>query len=406
MQSCLELIPDDAQRVFVAFSGGLDSTVLLHLLVADPRKFKIIPWHFNHGLLDVASDMEQFCIGQAELLGLEIRVDQLRLDKIESNVEAVARHKRYALFAQHTHAGDCILTAHHADDQAETFLLNALRGSGSAGLRGIARQRVLDGGALLLRPLLDSSRNQLETYAREHKLSWVDDPSNQTSKFDRNYLRNQVIPLLKTRWPNFQRSLATASELQSEIQDVLDEVAALDFLQLKSSPSRGIATLDVAQLMLLSPGRRKNLVRYWITDAGLPVISHARMQELMHQIHAKADAIPEITMPDYSIRIYDQRLFLVVNDKLHERSGSSDFGLRTNVAIEKFDLRMQRCEIFRELGFSDQNQALSLKFRDDGQQNDDRHRLKRMFQKHRVPPWERTVIAQVYLDGKLEGLLL
>ena len=176
MQSCLELIPDDAQRIFVAFSGGLDSTVLLHLLVADSRKFEIIPWHFNHGLLDVASDMEQFCIEQTRRLGLEIRVDQLRLDKVESNVEAVARHNRYALFAQHTRAGDCILTAHHADDQAETFLLNALRGSGSAGLRGIARQRVLDGGALLLRPLLDSSRSQLETYARQHKLAWVDDP--------------------------------------------------------------------------------------------------------------------------------------------------------------------------------------------------------------------------------------
>ena len=406
MQSCLELIPDDAQRVFVAFSGGLDSTVLLHLLVADTREFKIIPWHFNHGLLDVASDMEQFCIEQAQHLGLEIRVDQLRLDKIESNVEAVARHNRYALFAQHTHAGDCILTAHHADDQAETFLLNALRGSGSAGLRGIARQRVLDGGALVLRPLLDSSRSQLETYARQHKLTWVDDPSNQSSKFDRNYLRNQVIPLLKARWPHFQNSLATASGLQSEIQDLLDDIAALDFLQLKSTASWGIATLDVAQLVLLSPGRRKNLVRYWITDAGLSVISHARMQELMHQIHAKADAIPEIAMPDYSIRLYDQRLFLVVNDKLRERSGGFDFDLQTNIEIEKFDLRMQRCEIFRELGFNDQNQALSLKFRDDGQQSDDRHRLKRMFQKHRVPPWERAAIAQVYLDGKLEGLLL
>jgi tRNA(Ile)-lysidine synthase len=406
MQSCLELIPDDAQRVFVAFSGGLDSTVLLHLLVADPRKFEIIPWHFNHGLLDVASDMEQFCIEQARRLGLEIRVDQLRLDKVESNVEAVARHNRYALFAQHSRAGDCILTAHHADDQAETFLLNALRGSGSAGLRGIARQRVLDGGALLLRPLLNSSRSQLETYARQHKLVWVDDPSNQTSRFDRNYLRNQDIPLLKARWPHVQSSLATASELQSEIQDLLDEVAALDFSRLKSTPSRGIATLDVVQLVLLSPGRRKNLVRYWITDAGLPVISHARMQELMHQIHARTDAIPEIAMPDYSIRIYDQRLFLVVKDKLRERSGGFDFGLQANIEIEKFGLRVQRCEIFRELGFSDQNQALSLKFRNDGQQNDDRHRLKRMFQKHRVPPWERAAIAQVYLDGKLEGLLL
>src|SRR5210317_2541969 len=100
MQSCLELIPDDAQRVFVAFSGGLDSTVLLHLLCADPRNFNIIAWHFNHGLLDAASDMEKFCIEQAGRAGLEIRVDQLRLDKVESNVEAVARHNRYAVFAR------------------------------------------------------------------------------------------------------------------------------------------------------------------------------------------------------------------------------------------------------------------------------------------------------------------
>jgi tRNA(Ile)-lysidine synthase len=265
---------------------------------------------------------------------------------------------------------------------------------------------MLRSGALLLRPLLDCSRSQLETYARQHELAWIDDPSNQTSKFDRNYLRNQVIPLLRTRWPHFQSSLATASQLQSEIQDLLDEVAALDLIQLETTASRGIATLNVAQLLLLSPGRRKNLVRYWIADAELPVISHARMKELMHQIHAKADATPEIAMPDYSIRLYDQRLFLVVNDKLLKRTGSFDFGLQTNVEIEKFGLRMQRCEILRDLEIRDQNQALSLKFRNQGQQNDDRHRLKRMFQKHRVPPWERAAIAQVYLDGKLRGLLL
>jgi tRNA(Ile)-lysidine synthase len=405
MQSCLELIPDDAQKVYIAFSGGLDSTVLLHLLVAQPREFEIIPWHFNHGLLDVASSMEQFCIEQARRLNLEIRVDHLQLDKIDSNVEAVARSKRYALFAQHTRAGDCILTAHHADDQAETFLLNALRGSGSAGLRGIARQRML-GDTLLLRPLLDYSRRQLETYANQHELVWFNDPSNQANRFDRNYLRNQVIPLMKTRWPHFQTALATASELQSEIQDLLDEVATADFSQLKTADSGGIATLDLEQLLLLSPARRKNLVRYWITDAGLPVISHARMQELMHQLHARADAIPEIAMPDYSIRLYDRRLFLVRNDKLREGNGCFDFGVQTNIAIEKIGLQTQRCDIFRKLKVSDQNQALSLRFRDDGQQNDDRHRLKRLFQKHRVPPWERAAIAQVYLDGKLEGLLL
>lgn len=405
MQSCLELIPDDVQRVFIGYSGGLDSTVLLHLLTAETRKFEIIPWHFNHGLLDVASDMQRFCIVQADSLGLEIRIDQLRLDEVQSNIEAVARSKRYALFAQHCQAGDCILTAHHADDQAETFLLNALRGSGSAGLRGIARQRML-GDALLLRPLLDFSRSQLENYASQHELTWFTDPSNQTNRFERNYLRNQVIPLMKTRWPHFQTALTTASELQSEIQDLLDEVAAVDYLQLKSTTSRGLATLDAAQLMRLSPARRKNLVRYWITESGLPVISHARMQELMNQLHAKPDAIPEIAMPNYSIRLYDQRLFLVRNDELHEYSGCFDFGVQMKVEIEKFGLRMQRGEIFSRLKATDQNQALSLKFRDDGQQNDDRHRLKRLFQKHRVPPWERATIAQVYLDGKLEGLLL
>ena len=404
MQLCLELIPDDTQRVFVAFSGGLDSSVLLHLLVAESREFEIIPWHFNHGLLDVADSMEQFCIEQAGSLGLEIRTDRLRLDQLESNVEAISRDKRYALFAQHTRAGDCVLTAHHADDQAETFLLNALRGSGSAGLRGIARQRML-GDALLLRPLLDFSRSQLEAYASQHELVWFNDPSNQSSRFERNYLRNQVLPLMRTRWPHFQAALATASELQSEIQDLLDEVAAEDFLRSKTFASRGIATLDVEQLLSLSPARRKNLVRYWIADAGFAVIPHARMHELMKQLHAKADALPEIAMPDYSVRLYDRRLFLVPDVELHECSGCFDFGVQKMVEIEKFGLRTQRCEIFRRLEISDKNQALSLRYRDHGQQNDDRRRLKRMFQKYRVPPWERASVAQIYLDGKLEGLL-
>ena len=405
MQSCLELIPDDTQRVYVAYSGGLDSSVLLHLLITCSRQFEIIPWHFNHGLLDVAESMERFCIEQANLLGLNIRVDQLQLDKVQSNVEAVARRERYALLAQHSQAGDCILTAHHADDQAETFLLNALRGSGSAGLRGIARQRTL-GDALLLRPLLDFSRNQLETYASQNELSWFNDPSNQSLRFERNYLRNQVLPLMKARWPHLQSALTTASELQSEVQDLLDEVAASDYLELKTTASRGIATLDLEKLLLLSPARRKNLVRYWISDAGLPVIPHARLLELMNQLHAKPDALPEIAMLDYSIRVYDQRLFLVKKFKTQDYSGCFEFGVQANVEIEQFGLRTQREEIFHQLGMTDQNQKLSLRFRDDGHQNDDRHRLKRLFQKHRVPPWERAAMAQVYLDEKLEGLLL
>ena len=405
MQSCLDLIPEHVDRVFVAFSGGLDSSVLLHLLVSKPREFQVIPWHFNHGLLEVAPRMEAFCIDQARSYGLEIRTDELDLNSIDSNIESEARRQRYDLFERHTGAGDCIVTAHHADDQAETFLLNALRGSGSAGLRGIARQRML-GDTLLLRPLLQFSRERLEEYAAQHEVPWFNDPSNQANRFDRNYLRNQVTPLIKARWPHFQEALSMASEIQSETQELLDEIAGLDFTVLKTPPSGGFATLDVAGLLQLSPARRKNLVRYWIADAGLPTLPQARLQELLNQLQAKPGTMPEVAMPNYAIRLYDQRLFLVRGDPPRCTSGEFEFELKPDIRIEQLGLQFERREIFEQLKLVDKGQALTLRFRDKGQQNSDRHRLKRLFQKHRVPPWERSAIAQVYLDGKLAGLLL
>ncbi len=133
MQSCLELIPADTRRVLLAFSGGLDSCVLLHLLVSSKPSWKLLPWHINHGLLETAMQMEQFCRQRVHDYGLEIRVEQLDLGNIKSNIEAEARRQRYRVFELGSQQGDCILTAHHADDQAETFLLNAMRGSGVAG---------------------------------------------------------------------------------------------------------------------------------------------------------------------------------------------------------------------------------------------------------------------------------
>ncbi len=404
MQTCLDIIPDDVERVFVAYSGGLDSSVLLHL-VANASGFEVVPWHVNHGLLEVAEQMQQFCIEQARRLGLEPRVDRLELGGLERNIEAEARRRRYRLFERETGAGDCVLTAHHADDQAETFLLNALRGSGSAGLRGIARRRRL-GRALLLRPLLDFSRAQLEDYAREHEIAWFNDPSNRDLRFDRNYLRNQVTPLLKSRWPHFHNALATASDLQAETQTLLDEIAAADFEDLRREASGGIATLDVAGLLQLSPGRRKNLVRYWVAQRELAALPNSRLEELMRQLHADPDSLPEIALPEYSIRLYDRRLFIVRETPAPRCDGQYDFGRADAIEIAELDLKLRRRQVFERLGIEDAEQELSLRFRVDGEANDDRHRLKRLFQKHRVPPWQRDLVAQVYLDGRLHGLLL
>jgi tRNA(Ile)-lysidine synthase len=404
MQSCLALIPDDIERAYLAYSGGLDSSVLLHLLVRHRPACRLIPWHVNHGLLEAAAQMQTFCVEQARRYELEIRVDRLELGNIDSNIEAEARRQRYRLFESGIAAGDCLLTAHHADDQAETFLLNALRGSGSAGLRGIARQRGL-GAGLLLRPLLDFTRAQLEDYANQHEIAWFNDPSNEDNRFDRNYLRNQVIPSIRARWPHFPDALVTASRLQAETHSVLDEVAQLDFEALAQPVKDGDSTLEVNGLLQLSSGRCKNLLRYWIAQAGLASLPGARLDELMRQLRSRPDAMPEIALPGYSIRLYDKCLFLVRDDALRHCSGVFEFGLQPLIAIDACGLSMQRADLFKQLQIEDQNQRLTIKYRTDGEKNSDRHRLKRLFQQQRIPPWERDSVAQVYLDGELSGLL-
>ncbi len=405
MRACLESIPDDIKRLFVAYSGGLDSSVLLHLLLSDERNFQIIPWHINHGLIESAEQMEQFCVEQATSYDLEIRLDHLDLSDTDSNIEASARHLRYQLFEQHSGCGDCIVTAHHADDQAETFILNALRGSGVAGLRGIAQQRYL-GETLLIRPLLGYSRAQLEAYAVEHEIAWFNDASNQSIRFDRNYLRHEVLPRVKKRWPNFHKALSTSSQIQSETQALLSEVAQQDYAKLKIQGPGDEVRLDLPGLLALSDGRCKNLIRYWIDLAGQTALPYTRLQELMQQLWARADALPEIAMPGYSIRIYDQQLFLLPDNDQQDCGGEFDFGLKQEIEIDQLDLRLTRAEVFKRLNIEDQAQSLALRFRLDGESNRDGHRLKRLFQQHRVPPWQRAATAQVYLDGRLEGLLL
>lgn len=404
MQSCLALIPDDIERVYLAYSGGLDSSVLLHLLVTNQHRYSLVPWHVNHGLLEVAGRMEQFCVEQSQRYGLELRLDHLDLGNIDSNIEAEARRQRYRLFAAANDAGSCIVTAHHADDQAETFLLNALRGSGSAGLRGIAGSREL-GSGLLLRPLLEFSRQQLQDYASHHELAWFNDPSNRDTRFDRNYLRNEVIPAIRARWPQYQQALATTSRLQAETQQILDEVAQLDYQALSKLCSGNDLTLDIEGLLQLSNERARNLLRYWVANAGLGTVPGARLREVMSQLHAKPGSMPQIAMQEYSIRSYDQRLFLVRNDALHARQGIFEFGLNEDISIAKFEVKLSRAELFRLLRIDDQAQQVTLRYPGSDHRPADRHRLKRLYQKHRIPPWLRPSTAQVYLDDKLVDLL-
>jgi tRNA(Ile)-lysidine synthase len=405
LESCLDCIPGDISRVVLAYSGGIDSRVLLHLLSLRSQQFEILPWHVNHGLQDMAAEMEAFCRASASLYGFKIKLSHLNLDAQGSNIEARARYARYALFEQFLGQNDCLLTAHHADDQAETFLLNTLRGSGSAGLRGIARARDI-GRSYLLRPLLEISRQEIADYAAQQALEWHDDPSNSSQRFNRNYLRNQVMPLIKKRWPGYLESIRSVVSIQAEIQDTLDELAEQDYQQARLNKSLASdAPLSCGVLRELSRSRQKNLIRYWLKHFGYPGLPQARLNELVGQLNASRDAMPLIAATDYDIRLYDQSLFVVPHGQTEIPEEIYNFDIQPLLRIDEIGLQVERKSILERLHSKDSGQSIRLKFRRRANaSNPDSHRLKRLFQKYRVPPWKRPVTPQIYLDDELVDL--
>lgn len=403
LESCLDCIPRDIDRVVLAYSGGRDSSVLLHLLATRSNQFEVLAWHVNHGLQEMAAAMETFCRSRAKQYKLAIKTSQLHLDPDGGNLESKARKARYALFEQALRKNDCLLTAHHADDQAETFLLNVLRGSGSSGLRGIAKSRPI-GQAVLLRPLLEVAGEALSTYARVNQVEWFDDPSNASHRFNRNYLRHRVMPLLKARWPGYLESIRSVVSIQVETQDALDELGLQDLQHLQPDPGKP-DRLSIIDLRELSRSRQKNVIRYWLRRLHHASLPQARLNQLIEQLKSRNDAMPKINGSGYDIRIYDRCLFLVPHGDPGSPAESYDFNSQQLLEIEAIGLQIQRQSIMRRLHRKDCGQSIKLKFRHRGNTaNSDRHRLKRLFQKYKIPPWKRALTPQIYLDDELVDL--
>jgi len=258
----------DAKAWRVAFSGGLDSTVLLHLLVDLAQQHCLPPLaavHVHHGIQAVADAWPKHCQAVCAALGLPLQVIHVQVPS-GASLERAAREARYGAFARLTASNELLLTAQHRDDQAETLLFRLLRGAGVRGLSAIPPVRPLGGGTLL-RPLLDVSRAELEGYAAEHRLSWVEDPSNADHQYSRNYLRHQVMPLLTGRWPQAHVSMARSAAHLREAQGLLDELAQIDLAQ-ASLPGEfewsGLPSLEFAVIAGLSDARQRNALSHWL----------------------------------------------------------------------------------------------------------------------------------------------
>lgn len=298
------------QKTLLALSGGVDSVVLLHVLTQLRQQrtdFECRAIYIHHGLSQNASEWGDYCRAICQQWQVEFEQVNVMVNASESGIEAGARQARYAVFEQHLKQDEVLLTAQHLDDQCETFFLALKRGSGPAGLSAMAVDQPF-AHSRQIRPLLTISRQQIEAYANLYHLHWVNDESNQDSRFDRNFLRLNVLPVLQNRWPDFPQAVARSAELCAEQERLLDELLQDELNQLVTE--EGALTFE--PLIHMSEAKRNALLRRWfrINNSSMP--SRQQLWQLWQDVAlAKDDAVPHMQLANKSVRRFKQKLYLL-----------------------------------------------------------------------------------------------
>lgn len=291
-------------RLCVALSGGLDSVVLLHLLAQQRQALgiELTALHVHHGLSPNADDWAQFVLALTRELSVPCRIERVQVDLQGDGLEAAARAARYAVFSRAD--ADVLALAHHGNDQAETVLFNLLRGGGVSGLAGMPRSRLHE-QKILIRPLLNEPRAELEAYARAHALSWVEDESNASLAFSRNHLRHEILPALASRYPAVVQTLVRTARHLSEADELLVELANMD---LAICVHKGVFDLDRART--LSPARMRHALRHWLHEAGIVLESRTWDEMLDAMLSARDDRLPALVWRQHAVRRYRHHLYI------------------------------------------------------------------------------------------------
>lgn len=390
-----------APRWHVAFSGGLDSTVLLQMLARLSARERLPPIsaiHVHHGLQSVADDWPAHCRSVCERLGVELQVVHVQVEPGPS-LESAAREARYAAFSERLNPAEVLLVAQHRDDQAETLLFRLLRGAGVRGLAGMPAARAL-GGGWLVRPLLTTGRDELDACARELGLVWIDDPSNQCTDHARNYLRHQVMPVLHQRWPRASSSMARAAAHLGEAQHLLGELAEIDLRQAQTEgnhPWLALPSLSLPSLKALSLARQRNALRHWLANwTTLPDSDHWAGWEVLRD--AATDAAPVWRLAAGELHRADERIWWLSGPWLVTPEAMVDW-LRPYSDLElpgNGSLRLTSAVGEGSLQVRYRRGGESLKLPGRGKRD-----LKRLLNEARVPGFVRSRLPLLYSDGEL-----
>lgn len=296
--------PPNARALVLAYSGGRDSSALLHALAQADWPIPLRAVHVCHHLEPDAENWAAHCQRRCRALGVEFMRRDIRVDTNSGGLEAAAREARYAVLEACIAAGEVLVTAHHAEDQAETFLLQALRGAGVAGLAGMPGQTAF-GAGWLWRPWLGVPRQTITAYAQAERLDWIEDQTNRDSQRARGYLRSRIWPELTARWPAAATTLSRSAAWSAQAAEAVAALAELD----RAGVEHGDGTLSLDALTGLSSPRQAEVVRLWLDRLSRDRPDHRHLAEVQRLIGAREHAGPRVVFAQTEIRRFDGRLF-------------------------------------------------------------------------------------------------
>jgi tRNA(Ile)-lysidine synthase len=402
----LSPVPSGA-LLLLGLSGGVDSVVLLHLLcqLAPRCGWRISALHVHHGISTQADAWAAFCAELCLRYSVPFQLEKVDITPLRSlGIEAAARRLRHATLAQQR--VDFVALAHHLDDQAETVLLQLLRGSGVRGASAMPLIRRHGAGPALIRPLLDVTRFDLLDYARQHGLQWVEDESNTDAGYPRNFLRHRVLPTLEQRFPAYRKTLARSARHFAEASDLLQQLAQQD----GEGAIHG-EQLDIARLRSLNQVRAKNLLRYFIAARGAAIPDSTRLEEMLRQLRqARHDAAVCISYGDWRIRCYQDRVYVLpglpeLDPQLCVRwAGEAALPL-SRLGMLHFDIALGQGVSWEKL----QQSIVTVRLRNGSEQirlhaQGATRALKNLLQEHSIPPWQRRVLPLLFCGDMLVAI--